>query len=603
MGQLTKTLEENGLGIETTGLSYYQQMVHQFKMGGFPMETPKEAAGHPDAPEQHPLILSGKYEWCNNKTGITITPRFQQELSGQYPGIPVEDILKNAGIDPLDAGYLRVRRIKQELQNKVPSPVIPEGAGTEFREEDVRRISSHPYAEGIQGSRIVLKDAFFNDAFLLFPLGLEEIFRVFELETDWFSQKEQAVILSQLQGWTVREYTEPGLSPVFLEISGNRERAMSRMLAEGFERIRGLLPGSDTQRKRQLCQYISEIPRDPWGYYTIRRILEKTGMAKSTYYALLYDETYGRGKERREKQEAQDLELIRKTVEYKGYAKGYRQVYMMLEQVAGKSLSINRVRTLMQRYGLNPGIRRPSRNRKAIRELMERNGRPNLLGREFRLHRPNEVRLTDVTYLDYGDGYRAYGSASIDPVTGRLICFVISGNNDLQLALDTLSAMDSYPAVNGGILHSDQGILYLTDDFQAEATLHGLIQSMSRRGNCLDNSPQESFFGHFKDECPYKNCRDLEELQSTVDAYRVYYNEERHIWDHEQMTPAAYETYLEGMPDEEYTAYMADMEETYRKKKEEAAAKATERARMQRQAVRKALEEWKHEDRGQRQEV
>ena len=400
--------------------------------------------------------------------------------------------------------------------------------------------------------------------------------------------KEQILLREKLNTWIPQECAEPSLSPLLLQITGNREQAMAAMLAEGFEEIRGLLPRADIETKRRLCQLVAKIPKDPWGYYTIRKVLEKTGIAKSTYYALLGDEEYGRGKQRREEREQEDLRSIRLTVEYKGYAKGYRQVYMMLKQVTGVSLSLNRVRTLMRRHGLNLGIRRPSKKRKANRELTARNLKPNILGRKFRLYRPNEVRLTDVTYLDYSDGHRAYGSASIDPVTGRLVCFVVSGNNDLQLALDTLTAMDSYPAVNGGILHSDQGILYFADDFQDEVTIHGLIQSMSRRGNCLDNSPQESFFGHFKDECPYKNCRDLEELQATIDAYRVYYNEERHMWNRMQMTPAAYEKYLKGLSDEQYASYMAELEDEYRRKKEAAAAKAVEHARQQRETIKKA---------------
>ena len=603
MEKLSQTLEESGLGIDTTGLSYYQQMIHQFKMGGFPMATPMESAEAPDAPELHPLILSGKFEWCNNKTGITIKQSFEREIRAALPGISVEDSLRNAGIDPLDAGYQRVRRIKKSMEKEALALKEKEDDRLELKKEEIQYIMSHPYTDGIRRSRVILKDAFFNDACLILPRGLDVILGVFALKPEWFSEQEQILFQEKLNTWIPQECTGPSLSPLLLQITGDREQAMTAMLAEGFEEIRRLLPRADIETKRRLCQLVAKIPKDPWGYYTIRKVLEKIGMAKSTYYALLGDEGYGRGKERREEREKEDLRLIRQTVEYKGYAKGYRQVYMMLKQVTGVSLSLNRVRTLMHRHGLDPGIRRPSRNRKANRELIARNLKPNILGRKFRLYRPNEVRLTDVTYLDHGDGHRAYGSASIDPVTGRLVCFVVSGNNDLKLALDTLTAMDSYPAVNGGILHSDQGILYFTDDFQDEVTIHGLIQSMSRRGNCLDNSPQESFFGHFKDECPYKNCRDLEELQTTIDAYRVYYNEERHMWDRMQMTPAAYEEYLKGLPDEQYASYMAELEEEYRRKKEAAAAKAVERARQQKEAIKKALEEWKDEDRGQEQGV
>ena len=64
--------------------------------------------------------------------------------------------------------------------------------------------------------------------------------------------------------------------------------------------------------------------------------------------------------------------------------------------------------------------------------MVKRNKKANLLLQKFRLHRPNEVRLTDVTYLDYGDGKRAYGSCSVDPVSGMIIAFVVSEKNDLE---------------------------------------------------------------------------------------------------------------------------------------------------------------------------
>ena len=89
------------------------------------------------------------------------------------------------------------------------------------------------------------------------------------------------------------------------------------------------------------------------------------------------------------------------------------------------------------------------------------------------------------------------------------------------MALDTLEEMDKYPAKRGAIFHSDQGILYMTDDFQAAVLERELDQSMSRRGNCWDNAPQEAFFGHFKDESGYEKCQNLKELRDTVKRYAV----------------------------------------------------------------------------------
>jgi transposase InsO family protein len=264
---------------------------------------------------------------------------------------------------------------------------------------------------------------------------------------------------------------------------------------------------------------------------------------------------------------------------------------MLMPHVTGKQFSIHRIRRLMKKYGMETNIRRPSKNRKAMKELIERNRKSNLLLRRFRLHRPNEVRLTDVTYLDYGDEKRAYGSASIDPATGRLICFVISKNNDLQLALDTLDEMDKYPAKRGAIFHSDQGILYMTDDFQAAVVERELDQSMSRRGNCWDNAPQEAFFGHFKDESGYEKCRTLKELRDTVKRYAVYYNEERKIWERGRMTPVEYEAWLNAMSESEFQTYLEAEEEKYKKAKEESAKKAIKRAREYHEDTLAALEE------------
>ena len=262
---------------------------------------------------------------------------------------------------------------------------------------------------------------------------------------------------------------------------------------------------------------------------------------------------------------------------------------MLMPKITEYSFSIYRIRRLMNKYGIRTDIRRPSMNRKAMRELMERNRKANLLMRRFKLHRPNEVRLTDVTYLDYGNGKRAYGSASVDPVTGRLICFIASENNDLKLALDTLEAMDSYPAKSGAILHSDQGILYMTDDFQAAVVEMELTQSMSRRGNCWDNAVQESFFGHFKDECHYEECKTLKELQKCIDRYSFYYNNERGMWDRGRMTPIEYEKYLESMSEAEFSEYLTREEKRFADMKAKSAENAYKAAKSYREFTEKSI--------------
>ncbi|TDK56318.1 transposase, partial [Bacillus salipaludis] len=72
----------------------------------------------------------------------------------------------------------------------------------------------------------------------------------------------------------------------------------------------------------------------------------------------------------------------------------------------------------------------------------------------------------------------------------------------------------------------------------------GLRQSMSRRGNCWDNAPIESFFGHLKDEVDINTCKTIEELQREIDQYIRYYNQTRYQWNLKKMTPVQYRNHL-----------------------------------------------------------
>ncbi len=603
MEGIDRELTANGLGKEITGDLFRDNLINGFKSRGFPVCYNNNIA---ESSNPNPLLESGKFYWVNKRRGMKIDPAFEEELFQFYPEISIEEGLCRAGLDPVDVGYGRILQLKKEFDKRLDDicqdsrdktggdgqvsqsgDVLP--TGNIFRLSEPEK---HPYVSSVTASgRVILKEVFYNEAYLLYNSGMEKIMQVFEIPEEWVKGNERGAVASKLARWIPTSDVIEEETDQVIRIWQNREKAMTQLVAEQFEKIRGSLEQADTEARRMAAKWIRGLPRDPWRFYSTRRILDRTGFSKSTYYELLSNESYGRSSQRRQARDDEDILLIKQVAEYKGYAKGYRQISMMMESVTGQVMSEHRVLYLMRKYGMRTNIRLPSKNRKAMKELMKRNGKGNLLMRRFKLHRPNEVRLTDVTYLDYGDGLRAYGSASVDPVTNRLICFVISENNDLELALDTLEAMDEYPAVNGGIIHSDQGILYFTDDFQAAVKERDLIQSMSRRGNCWDNAPQESFFGHFKDESGYNACRSLKDLKTKVADYSIYYNNERRIHSRGKMTPAEYEAYLTAMDDEAFAAYMADEEEKYLKKKEKAAAKAAECARERREAAAAKLEE------------
>ncbi len=96
----------------------------------------------------------------------------------------------------------------------------------------------------------------------------------------------------------------------------------------------------------------------------------------------------------------------------------------------------------------------------------------------------------------------------------------------------------------GAFIHSDQGVHYTSPTFQKQVRKLGIGQSMSRRGNCWDNAPQESFFGHFKDEAYIKSCNTLEELKREIKNYMTYYNNFRYQWNLKKRTPVQYRNHL-----------------------------------------------------------
>ena len=102
---------------------------------------------------------------------------------------------------------------------------------------------------------------------------------------------------------------------------------------------------------------------------------------------------------------------------------------------------------------------------------------------------------------------------------------------------------------------------------------------MSKRGNCWDNAPQESFFGHFKDECKYSNAQSIEELNDLIQQYVHYFNEERGQWSRNKMTPMEFEIYIRNMSDAEFEEWQKLEEAKYQAAKKNSVEKAVERAK------------------------
>lgn len=441
-------------------------------------------------------------------------------------------------------------------------------------------LSENPYVSAVTPDGITLGDNFFLCASLLLPLGMDEILDVFLIGRDLMTQEEKSTALARLRETPPTRWEDiprHGETAFDSHVLKRREAALERLAGKNFAEIKRIFPRLICPQKKKVCLWLETLPKDPACKFTKRETMRRIGVSKSAYYRYVNSQDYGLSWLARKKQEEEDARLVRQAFEYKGFRKGSRQVYMLLPRLTGKKFSIRKIRRLMKAYGMEHGIRGANPARRAAMKKEEQAVKPNFLRRRFRLHRPNQVRVTDVTTLDYGGGQRAYGSALMDPVTSRLIAFVVSGDNDLELALETLRRSDSHPCEDGGIFHSDQGVLYKHDKFQEAVLERGYTQSMSKKGNCWDNATQESFFGHFKDECDYKQCQNLEELKEKVAEYSFYYDNERGMWERCRMTPVEYEGYLAGMDDEEFARYLEKEQKKYDEMKERAAELAKKR--------------------------
>lgn len=203
---------------------------------------------------------------------------------------------------------------------------------------------------------------------------------------------------------------------------------------------------------------------------------------------------------------------------------GYRRITMEMRN-RGYSTNHKTVRKLMQACGLKCEIRRHK-----YRSYKGEVGKvaPNVLKRDFKATKPNQKWVTDVTEFNVR-GERIYLSPILDLFNGEIISYSISLHPTFHQTMDMLNkAFEKTPNPNGIILHSDQGWQYQMKRYQSELKQRGIVQSMSRKGNCLDNSVMENFFGLLKTEMFYKHeFKSTEHLISEIEDYIDYYNNKR----------------------------------------------------------------------------
>ena len=226
---------------------------------------------------------------------------------------------------------------------------------------------------------------------------------------------------------------------------------------------------------------------------------------------------------------------------------GWRTIQMKLLE-NGVVMNHKKITRIKNKYHLVTKIRGRNPYKMIMKKSMEHRTCENILNRAFDVSTPFKFFSTDITYIPFNHRF-AYLSVVKDLASGEVMAWNLSRHLEMGLVLDTVEAMKSNPVLTADILqnamiHSDQGFHYTNPLYIEQINGLNMVQSMSRRGNCIDNAPIESFFGHLKDDVDYKNCKTFDELRSLITAYMQYYNHERPQWDLKKMTPVGYRNHL-----------------------------------------------------------
>ena len=264
--------------------------------------------------------------------------------------------------------------------------------------------------------------------------------------------------------------------------------------------------------------------------YDLDLLLDRMSMARSSFY---YHQ-----KRTQNKDKYQEIKELIKTIydKHKGRF-GYRRITLMLKQ---KGIVINHktVLRLMKTLGLKSVIRI-----KKYKSYKGEQGKiaPNILQRNFKATRPNEKWATDVTEFNVS-GNKLYLSPIIDLFNGEIISYELSKRpNFAQIVTMLKKSFKKLPNKTDLILHSDQGWQYQMKQYQGILKEKGIKQSMSRKGNCLDNAVIENFFGILKSELFYlKKYKSINELKNEIKEYIDYYNNERIKLNLKGMSPIQY---------------------------------------------------------------
>lgn len=266
--------------------------------------------------------------------------------------------------------------------------------------------------------------------------------------------------------------------------------------------------------------------------YPVTGLLQVAGLARSTFY---YQQKVLQTADKHACLKAR----IRMLFEQHKGRYGYRRITAAIRRT-GELINHKTVQRLMMQLQLKSLVR--VKKYRSYKGLVGRIA-PNILQRQFDAQRPNQKWVTDVTEFNVG-GQKLYLSPVMDLYNGEIIAHQMAKRPVFEMVSTMLKkAFARLGLRDKPILHSDQGWQYQMPGYRHLLAKHAIDQSMSRKGNCLDNAAMESFFGTLKSEFFYLNkFSSVDDLQAGLESYIHYYNHDRIKLKLKGLSPVQYRT-------------------------------------------------------------
>ena len=270
--------------------------------------------------------------------------------------------------------------------------------------------------------------------------------------------------------------------------------------------------------------------------FAIIRMCEALGVSESGYYAWRE-----RPPSRRDQEDAGLLEKIREIHQRYRQACGSDKTWRLLK-ADGVACGRHRVARLRRSYGIEA-----IRMKRFRGSYAARNSEPaadNVLNRHFSTRKPDEVWVTDTTFIPTRQG-TLFLAVVIDLYARQVVGWAMGASNNKQLVCGALNMAVAHRQPTAGLLHhSDRGSTYTSSQYKELLIEHGMVMSMSRVGNCHDNAVAESFFANLKNELTFHHdFKTRREARSAIfDYIEIFYNRKRPHQTLNYASPVEYET-------------------------------------------------------------